>query len=265
MANQENFTTGNISELKQIIEKLTNTVTKQNLVIQNLTDCLEKLENNQITSENNIYQLEKRLTAVERYQNRPFLIFTNIDIPADGNVLAPILQIVNNILQVSLNPDEISIAHPLKNGNIAPIIVQFLYLQQRDIILKRASWLRGLRNSMGNPIFIHERLAKKDVIIEKKARELDIHYKIRKSHLWAFDGERYQPVDDISELPDYQRRQQKSLQTVQNGTPFMNNKRTYAFSPDMDATNNGNDIPMNKKQNMYGDSFQQNKSYASKN
>ena len=125
MANQENFTTGNISELKQIIEKLTNTVTKQNLVIQNLTDRLEKLENNQITSENNIYQLEKRLTAVERYQNRRFLIFTNIDIPADGNVLAPILQIVNNNLQVSLNPDEISIAHPLKNGKIAPIIVHF--------------------------------------------------------------------------------------------------------------------------------------------
>ena len=45
----------------------------------------------------------------------------------------------------------------------------------------------------------------------------------------------------------------------------MNNKRTYAFPPDMDATNNGNDIPMNKKQNMYGVSFQQNKSYASKN
>ena len=179
MANQENFTTGNISELKQIIEKLTNTVTKQNLVIQNLTDRLEKLENNQITSENNIYQLEKRLTAVERYQNRPFLIFTNIDIPADGNVLAPILQIVNNILQVSLNPDEISIAHPLKNGNIAPIIVQFLYLQQRDIILKRASWLRGLRNSMGNPIFIHERLAKKDVIIEKRLENWTFNIRLR--------------------------------------------------------------------------------------
>ena len=57
--------------------------------------------------------------------------------------------------------------------------------------------------------------------LKKKARELDIHYKIKKSHLWAFDGERYQPVDDISELPDYQRRQQKSLQTVQNGTPFI--------------------------------------------
>ena len=179
MANQENFTTGNISELKQIIEKLTNTVTKQNLVIQNLTDRLEKLENNQITSENNIYQLEKRLTAVERYQNRPFLIFTNIDIPADGNVLAPILQIVNNILQVSLNPDEISIAHPLKNGNIAPIIVQFLYLQQRDKILKRASWLRGMRNSMGNPIFIHERLAKKDFIIEKKLENWKFTIRLR--------------------------------------------------------------------------------------
>ena len=118
---------------------------------------------------------------------------------------------------------------------------------------------------MGNPIFIHERLAKKDVIIEKKARELDIHYKIKKSHLWAFDDERYQPVDDISELPDYQRRQQKNLQTIQNGTPFMNNKRTYTFLPDMDATNNGNDIPTNKKQFMYGVSFQRNKTYASKN
>ena len=124
MANQENFTTGNISELKQIIEKLSNTVTKQNLVIQNHTDRLKKLEINQITSENNIYQFEKRLTAVERYQNRPFLIFTSHDIPADGNVLAPILQIVNNILQVSLNPDEISIGQPIKNGNI----VQFLKL-----------------------------------------------------------------------------------------------------------------------------------------
>ena len=117
--------------------------------------------NKQITSENNIYQLEKRLTTVERYQNRPFLIFTKIDIPAHGNVLAPILQIVNNNLAVILNPDEISIANPLKNGNIAHVIVQFLYLQQRDLILKRASWLRGLRNSMGTPIFIHERLAKK--------------------------------------------------------------------------------------------------------
>ena len=62
------------------------------------------------------------------------------------------------------------------------------------------------------------------------------------------------------------RRQQKSLQTIQNsGTPFLNKKRTYAFSPDMDATINGNDVPMNKKQNMYGVSFQQNKIYASKN
>ena len=125
MANQENFTTENISELKQIIEKLTNTVTKQNLVIQNLTDRLEKLENNQITSENNIYELEKRLTAVEWYQNRPFFIFTNIDIPADGNVLAPILQIVNNILQVSLTPDEISIAHPLKMETLRLLLFNY--------------------------------------------------------------------------------------------------------------------------------------------
>ena len=38
---------------------------------------------------------------------------TNVDVPADGNVLAPILQIVNIILQVCLNPDEILIACPL--------------------------------------------------------------------------------------------------------------------------------------------------------
>ena len=66
MANQENLTTENITELKHIIEKLKNTATKQNLVIQNLTDRLEKLENKAITSENNIYQLEKRLKKVKR-------------------------------------------------------------------------------------------------------------------------------------------------------------------------------------------------------
>ena len=97
----------------------------------------------------------------------------------------------------------------------------------------------------------------------KKAREVDIQYEIKESNFWTFDGERYQPVDDISELSDYQRRKQKTLQTIQNnGTPFLNNKRT--FLPDMDATNSGNDIPLNIKQNMYGVSFQQNRTYASK-
>ena len=81
--------------------------------------------NKQITSENNIYQLEKRLTTVERYQNRPFLIFTKIDIPAHGNVLAPILQIVNNNLEVILNPDEISIANPLKMEKLRMLLVNF--------------------------------------------------------------------------------------------------------------------------------------------
>ena len=106
---------------------------------------------------------------------------------------------------------------------------------------------------------------KRMLSLEKKALKLDIYYKNKNSHLWAFDGERYQPVDDIRELSDYQRRQQKSLQTIQNsGTPFLNNKRTYALSLDMDATNNAGDIPMNRKQNKYGVSFQQNKTYASK-
>ena len=45
------------------IEELTNTVTQQKLVIQNFTDHLENLENNQITSENNIYQLEKTINS----------------------------------------------------------------------------------------------------------------------------------------------------------------------------------------------------------
>ena len=128
MANQENLTTENITELKHIIEKLKNTATKQNLVIQNLTDRLEKLENKAITSENNIYQLEKLLKKVKRYQNKPFLIFINTDIPADGSVLAPILLIKNKNLQVNWKPDQISLVHPLKNGNIAHFIVQFLYL-----------------------------------------------------------------------------------------------------------------------------------------
>ena len=103
-------TTENITELKQIIEKLTST-NKAKPIHTKSYGSSQKLENKQITPENNIYQLEKRLTTVERYQNTPFLIFNNIDIPADGNVFAPILQKVNNNLHVSLKPDAISIAH----------------------------------------------------------------------------------------------------------------------------------------------------------
>ena len=71
-------------------------------------------------------------------------------------------------------------------------------------------------------------------------------------------------VKDINQLMTSEssriiKEDKKSLQTIQNGdNPFLNNKRTYPFSPDMDATNSGKYIPMNKKQNMYGVSFQQN-------
>ena len=116
---------------------------------------------------------------------------------------------------------------------------------------------------MWNPIFIDERLAKW-ILSLRKAPELDTQCKVKKSHQWALDGEKYQPVDDISALSDYQRRQ-NSLQTIQNNVaPFLYNKRIYSFVSDMDATNSGI-LPMNKKQKMYCVSFQKNRTYASKN
>ena len=115
----------NINDLKNLIEKPTNTITQQNLTIQNLNDRQNIVERKQVCSQNSIYQLEKRALSNERYQNRPFSIFTNLDISEDGNVLPQILHLSNEILKVSLNADEISIAHALRPGKIAPLLYNF--------------------------------------------------------------------------------------------------------------------------------------------
>ena len=121
----------NINDLKNLIEKLTNTKAHQNLTIQNLNERLNIVERKQVCSGISIYKLEKRILSVGRYQNRPFLIFTNLSIPEDDNVMPQILQLSNKNQKVSLNADEISIALALRPEKVAPAIVHFLFLQQK--------------------------------------------------------------------------------------------------------------------------------------
>ena len=44
----------NINDLKNSIKKLTNTITQQNLAIQNFNECLNIVERKQVCSENSI-------------------------------------------------------------------------------------------------------------------------------------------------------------------------------------------------------------------
>ena len=100
---------------------------------------------------------------------------------------------------------------------------------------------------------------KRMLSLKKKLENWTFNTKLRNLTYWLL------MVKDINQLSisDYQRRQQKVLRTKQNnGTSSLNNKRTYNFSLDMDATNSGSDLPMNKKQNICGVSFQQNRIYA---
>ena len=51
-----------------------------------------------------------------------FVIFIHLDIPEIGNVQQQRLFLPKKFLKVSLNADEISIAHALKQGKTAPLL-----------------------------------------------------------------------------------------------------------------------------------------------
>ena len=69
--------------------------------------------------------------------------------------------------KVSLNADEISIAHALRPGKL-PQLLYIFCICNTEMWFWRPSWLKGFRNLSDQPIFIHEKLAKTVVEIEKK-------------------------------------------------------------------------------------------------
>ena len=55
--------------------------------------------------------------------------------------------------------------------------------------------------------------SRKQTLKYKKACEMNIQYKIRKSRPWAFNGKNYQAIDNQGEFSPYPKKQPRTLQS----------------------------------------------------
>ena len=76
----------NKEEIKSLLSNLIATIKKQSETMKSNENRRNETEV-QVKKVNNNYVLEKRLSKVERYANRPFLLFVNPDVAQDGSTL----------------------------------------------------------------------------------------------------------------------------------------------------------------------------------
>ena len=120
---------------------------------------------------NAIHKLE-RTVELEKYSRKLCLIFHNIE--NKGDALTSILYLLKVLLQINLNPSSIAACHPLNQNLNAPIIVKFIFHQDRDLVWRRRTWLKGISNSMGRTVQIEECLATRDREIKSEAKQMGL-------------------------------------------------------------------------------------------
>ena len=110
------------------------------------------------------------------------------------------------MLQTNLNPLSIAACHPLNQNLNAPII-KFIYHQDRDLVWRRRTWLKGISNSMGRAVQIEECLALRDLKIKSEAKQMGLHAYTRRQDVFVYSQNHpnadAMQVKKTSELKDY--------------------------------------------------------------
>ena len=127
----------------------------------------------QIRQGNMEYDLDKRMTDIERYSSWACLIFSNLpNAYMNGHPTDIIVRFINEVLQIPIAPKDISICHYLGDPSRTPIICKFLYHWQRDAVYNRKFTFRDLKNAREYYTTISERLTKQHKEILFAARDM---------------------------------------------------------------------------------------------
>ena len=94
---------------------------------------------------------------------------------------------MNNVLQVRIESWDLVACHALNNEKVAPVIVKFLYHQHRDLVWRRKSFLRNIKNSKDMPIFVEECLAPLDRKLKVGASRMNLSTFLRKQEIYVFN------------------------------------------------------------------------------
>ena len=124
--------------------------------------------------ESEVAQMKIKVNQLERYQSKDCLIFRNLPFSSNGTYLSDVIDLIQNALNVNIEPRDLKACHPLGRGspfNPPTVIAKFVYFDQKERIWTRKGLLRNYRNpNNGKPVFILERLSKYDKSLKEEAQ-----------------------------------------------------------------------------------------------
>ena len=170
--------TEKLQEFNTILEELDDSSPKVAQLIRHLSDQLDEKEARIQILENCVNDLESRMLQQERYSSKDCIVITNMPYNS-SDLTEQVVEFLNANVSTSLRARDIKACHfladPRDQCHPAPIIVEFLYYRDKDVIWLNKKLLKGLRNPNNNkPVFINERLPPNDRIIQQYANSKDL-------------------------------------------------------------------------------------------
>ena len=105
---------------------------------------IDELSDVSIHSVTTTHDLSNTVLELEGYSRKQCLIFNSIEVGRDQG-LSTALNLLNNHLRINSKRQDIMACHPVGPGEVAPLIVKFVYHHHRDNTWARKGHLRGLK------------------------------------------------------------------------------------------------------------------------
>ena len=96
--------------------------------------------------ESEVAPMKIKVNQLEKYQSKDCLIFRNLPFSSNGTYLSDVIDLIQNVLNVNIEPRDLKACHPLGRGspfNPPPVISKFVYFDQKERIWTRKGLLRN--------------------------------------------------------------------------------------------------------------------------
>ena len=173
------------STIKNLMRKMMRMIKKQDGELRRLKQSQGHNKDMMNIKTNAIHKLYERIVELEKYSRKLCLIFYNFE--CKGDALSSIMFLFKHIFHINFNPTSLAVCHLLNQSLNAPIIMKFIYHQDRDLIWRRRTWLKGVSNSLGQPVQIEECLAQKDRKVRTEAKQLGLQNFISKQDVYVYN------------------------------------------------------------------------------
>ena len=171
--------------MKDLMHKMMRMIIRQDGELRKLKQNQGHMKDLINVNTNAIHKLDERTVELEKYSRKLCLIFYNVE--CKGDALSSIIFLFKQILQLNFNPTSLAACHPLKRSPNAPIIVKFIYHQDRDLIWRRRTWLKGVSNSIGRPVQVEECLSPRDREVRAEAKQMGLLTFTKRQDVYAYN------------------------------------------------------------------------------